>query len=169
VIGFLNRSGAGLSALAQTQTAMPGAPAVKGIAYCWEPASPCISSFGVDNAGNMLIILMDSASPSVEIYVKIIQAGSENTYPCQKIEFSQDTYYCTGLPVIDGSNANIRIYTKADDILLAGGELTVQFGATPAPMPTDAQAAFATPTVAEGTATPIPMTVYPNPTVYSNP
>ena len=180
VIGYLNRSGTGLSDQSKTQTAAPGGTLAGELTFCSGSHSLCVNSFGMDNAGNMLIVLMYAPSPSTEMYAKITLNGTENLYPCQKIEFSPDTYYCLGNPVPNSSTVTLQVYTKSDNMLLASGDLPVQFNGTPvavAATRTPSATATAAPTGLATTtalptaiaATPVANTAYPNPpTAYPN-
>jgi hypothetical protein len=130
VIGYSNRSGTNLPDSSITQTALPGSTAVHELQYCSESDSLCVSSFGVDSAGNTLIILMNTSS-SGKIYIKLNQSGAKMLFPCQEVKFNPDTYYCLGKTIPDQAKITLRVFSKEDNILLASGELLVQFGVTP--------------------------------------
>ena len=152
MIGYINRAGTSLSTQAKTETALSGAD--HRLWYCSMPASICVVSFGQDSAGNMLIVLMNNR-PETEIYARLVPSETGEIYSCQKVEFSPDTYYCVGHQVLEGTTITLEIYAKQGDMLLASGELPVQYGATPMVTPTWVVTATAT-----KTKTPIP--AYPN-------
>jgi len=133
MIGYINRSGTGLSIQARTETAVAGAD--HQLWYCSVPASICVVSFGQDSAGNMLIVLMNSR-PETEIYARLLPSETGEIYACQKVEFSPDTYYCLGRQVLEGTTITLEIYAKQGDILLASGELSIAYKATPTISPT---------------------------------
>ena len=169
VIGYTNRSDAGLSGLSKTQTALPAALPVSVTQYCLGTASLCVISFGLDNAGNMLIVLKHTGAVK-EIYARVKQPGTMHLLSCQNIEFSPETYYCLGDAVLQGSDITLEVYTKDGNILLASGEISVQFGATPLANATKKPLVTVFPTIVTlHTATPPMITVYPNRTAYPGP
>ncbi len=174
VIGYVNSSNTSLANQAKTQTAAASGTAVIELMYCTEVTSLCVVSFGLDNAGNMLIVLKND-SPATEIYGKINQSGAENLYLCQKIGNSLDTYYCLGSQVPDRSKVTLEVYTKGNNVLLASGVLSVQFDATPAVVVTKTPGITVTVKPTQTTAanatkkSPTPVTAYPNATAYPNP
>jgi hypothetical protein len=58
-------------------------------------------------------------------------------YPCQKVEFASDIYYCMGSLIPDGTIVTMDVYSKSDDRLVASGEIIVSAEATPAPTMTE--------------------------------
>ncbi len=179
LMGYLNSRGVKPDEQALTMTLQAGKPTPESLTYCRETGKLCITSFGVDNSGNMLIIISHLQAVTSDIYAKISMDGGENRYTCKEIEFNPGTFYCIGDQIPDGSLATLSVYAKEDDTLLANGEMVVQFGSTPV-----ASTGGSTPTViaaipptetSRSTPTPMPATQiptvsYPNPgTAYPNP
>ena len=168
VIGYLNDSGRVSPTKTKTDDFMAtDTPAAIDLVYCSSPASLCIISFGQDNAGNMLIVIRNKIPGLDEFYAKLDPAKPSNLYPCQKVQFASDIYYCLGSLIPDGTMVTMRVYSKSDDQLIASGRIPVSTIATPTPNKTPTKAATPT-TASEPTGTMPPSATqtsqaYPNP------
>lgn len=137
------------------------------LVYCYTPVRLCVNSFGSDNAGNMLIVIKNNLPGLVEFYAKINQTGTPapDLYPCQKVQFTPDIYYCMGSPIADGTLVTINIYSKNDDQLVAGGSLLVGIGATPVSVGTVELTTTMTATATQISPTPATQTPTPSATL----
>ena len=61
------------------------------------------------------------------------EAPNLDLYPCQKVQFTSDVYYCLGSLIPDGTMVTMEIYSKDDDLLVASGRIPVSVEATPQP------------------------------------
>jgi hypothetical protein len=135
VIGYINDSGRVFPNRAATDDALPtDIPAAIDLVYCSTPANLCVTSFGSDNANNMLIVMRNSIPGLTEFYAKINQTETPNLYSCQKVQFTSDVYYCLGKQIPDGTMVIMDVYSKNDDRLVASGDLLVSLEATPLPV-----------------------------------
>jgi hypothetical protein len=147
VIGYLNDSGRVSPNKAEADDFMAtDTPAAIDLVYCSSPASLCIISFGQDNAGNMLIVIRNKIPGLDEFYAKLDPAEPSNLYPCQKVQFASDIYYCLGSLIPDGTMVTMRVYSKSDDQLIASGRIPVSTVATPTPNKTITPTKAITPT-----------------------
>ena len=168
VVGYLNDSGRVSLTKAKADDFMAtDTPAAIDLVYCSSPASLCIISFGQDNAGNMLIVIKNKIPGVDEFYAKLDPAKPSNLYPCQKVQFASDIYYCLGSLIPDGTMVTMRVYSKSDDQLIASGRIPVSTIATPTPNKTPTKAATST-IASEPTGTMPPSATqtsqaYPNP------
>jgi hypothetical protein len=138
IIGYINDSGRVYPFTTETGEATPtDTPADIELVYCYSPVSLCVISFGSDSAGNMLVVIRNNIPNLAEFYAKIKQTETPNLYPCQKVRFTRDVYYCLGSPIADGTMVTMDVYSKNDDRLVASGSLLVSVGATPMPTATE--------------------------------
>jgi hypothetical protein len=155
VIGYMNDSGRVSPYPTQTEDASPTAASAEiNLGYCSNLESLCVMSFSSDSVGNLLIAIKNKTPELAEFYAKINQPGVSNLYPCQKVKFTPEVYYCFGDPIANADMATMEIYSKDDDQLIASGSLQVHIGATPAPLPTEAPAATAEEVSTEAISTP---------------
>jgi hypothetical protein len=133
VIGYINDSGrvfpskAGVADESYTAT-----PAAIDFVYCNSPASLCVISFGRDNADNMLVVIKNNIPGLADFHANISQAGgTPDLYPCQKVQFVSDVYYCLGKQIPDGTMITVDIYSENDGRLVASGRLPVSLEAMP--------------------------------------
>jgi hypothetical protein len=174
VIGYLNDSGRTYPFPTDTSEPLPTeTPATIDLVYCTSPVSLCIVSFGQDNAGNMLIAIKNNIPGLAEFYAKLTSTDASELYPCQKVQFTSDIYYCTGNQIPDGTMVTMEVYSKSDDQLVASGRIPVSAEATPTPVtiePTGTATVTATQTALTATSlpsetpTPPPATVLPSET-----
>ena len=147
VIGYINDSGRVSPTTAETDNAIPtDTPAAIDLVYCSSPASLCVTSFGSDNADNMLIVMRNSIPGLTEFYAKIKPTDASDLYTCQKVQFTSDVYYCLGSQITDGTMVTMDIYSKNDDRLVASGDLLVSLEAPPVPVVTKVPTATTAPT-----------------------
>jgi hypothetical protein len=168
VIGYKNDSGRVSPFKTPTNDALPtNATAEIELVYCYTPVRLCINSFGSDNAGHMLIVIKNNIPGLVELYAKINQTGTPvpDLYPCQKVQFTPDIYYCMGNPIADGTLVTIDVYSKNDDQLVASGSLPVGIGATPVPVETTTPTTTMTASATQISSTPATQTPSPSATL----
>jgi hypothetical protein len=147
------------------------------LAYCSaEDIRPCIVSFSLDSAGNMLInILTGIDFPA--FYLKIIHEAGESIYECQRVENFHANRYCKGQEIQVGEILQFLLISKSDETLLAEGNFAIVGLALPTPedQPTVSPTATVTGEQPLETVTAMPTPVqstpspsYPNPP-YPNP
>lgn len=162
IIGYLNDSGRVYPFTTETGEATPtNAPADIELVYCYSPVSLCVISFGSDSAGNMLIVIRNNIPDLAEFYAQIKQTETPDLYPCQKVQFTRDIYYCLGNPIADGTMVTMNVYSKNGDRLVASGSLLVSVGATPMPTATEAPTVTDVPTDTTSIAVTQPATATP--------
>ena len=148
------------------------------LAYCSsENVRPCIVSFSLDSAGNMLVNILTSGTDFPAFYLKIIHEAGESIYECQKVKNFPANLYCTGEEMQVGKIFQFLLVSKSDETLLAEGNFAIVGLALPTPEAEDQLTLTISPTVEQPveTATVAPTTVkstpspsYPNPP-YPNP
>ena len=139
------------------------------LAYCSaENVRPCIVSFSLDSAGNMLVNILTSGSDFPAFYLKIISEEGESVYECQKVENFPANLYCTGKAMNVGEILQFLLISKRDETLLAEGNFAIVGLALPTPedqltaSPTSEQP-FGTVTVVPTSVKSTPSPSYPNP------
>ena len=148
------------------------------LAYCSsENMRPCIVSFSLDSAGNMLINVLTSGSDFPAFYLKIMHEAGESIYECQAVENFPANRYCTGPEMQVGEILQFLLISKRDEMLLAEGNFAIVGLALPTPedqltvsvtsSPVEEQLSetvTVVPTRAESTPSPsYPNPPYPNP------
>ena len=104
------------------------------LAYCSsEDVRPCIVSFSLDSAGNMLINVLTPRTDFPAFYLKIIYEAAENVFECQKVERFPANRYCTGPEIRVGEILQFLLISKSDEILLAEGNFAIIGLALPTP------------------------------------
>ena len=146
IISYMNDSGQVSPMTVGADEALPtDIPATIDFVYCSTPVSLCVISFGQDNSGNMLIVIRNSIPGLGEFYAKLNPTETSDFYPCQKVQFASDLYYCFGRKIPDDTMVTMDVYSKNDHRLVASGSLLVSMGANPVPIatetPTDAASA----------------------------
>jgi len=87
--------------------------------------TPCITSFGLDSDGNMLVNLLVPKSDFPKFYLVIVRDAIETRYKCQNVEKFSTGYYCAGANMPPGEPLRFKIISKKDDTLLAEGDVFV--------------------------------------------
>lgn len=137
IISYMNNAGRVSPTTAGVDQALPTEiPATIDFVYCSTPASLCVISFGQDNSGNMLIVIRNNIPGLVEFYAKLNPTEASEFYPCQKVQFASDLYYCFGRQIPDNTMVTMNVYSKNDDRLVASGSLLISLEPTPAPIMT---------------------------------
>ena len=144
------------------------------LAYCSvENVRPCIVSFSLDSAGNMLVNILTSGADFPAFYLKIIHEAGESIYECQKVKNFPANLYCTGEKMQVGKIFQFLLVSKSDETLLAEGNFAIVGLALPTPedqltaSPTLEQP-VETVTIAPTSVKSTPSPSYPNPP-YPNP
>ena len=103
------------------------------LAYCSsEEIRPCIVSFSLDSAGNMLVnILTRIDFPA--FYLKIIHEIGESAYECQEVEGFPANRYCIGPEMQVGEILQFLVISKRDETILAEGNFAIVGLALPTP------------------------------------
>ncbi len=111
-------------------------PTTPEISRCGaNPTSLCLASFGLDNAGNnMLISFFVPSSSTTDFYLKIQLDTDTYTYQCQVAENFASSVYCTGEKIPLGSSIDIGIYSSKGNALIAQGTFVVNAVALPTPI-----------------------------------
>lgn len=146
------------------------------LAYCSaEDIRPCIVSFSLDSAGNMLVNILTPGIDFPAFYLKIIHEAGENVYECQEVENFPANRYCKGQEIQVGEILQFLLISKSDETLLAEGNFAIVGLALPTPedqltvSPTVAgeqplETVTAMPTPVQSTPSPsYPNPPYPNP------
>jgi hypothetical protein len=134
IISYMSNAGPVSPTTAGVDQALPTEiPATIDFVYCSTPASLCVVSFGQDNSGNMLIVIRNNVPGLAEFYAKLNPTETSEFYPCQKVQFASDLYYCLGRQIPDNTMVTMNVYSKNDDQLVASGSLLVSLEPTPAP------------------------------------
>jgi hypothetical protein len=129
--GLISPTTAGTGEASPTDT-----PAAIDLVYCSSPASLCVISFGQDNSGNMLIVVRNRIPGLSEFYAKLNPTDASDFYPCQKVKFASDLYYCFGRQIPDGTMVTMDVYSKNNNLLVASSRLPVSLESTPVPVTT---------------------------------
>lgn len=158
--------------LVQGQKEEPGAnqrsPLIE-LAYCSaENIRPCIVSFSLDSAGNMLVNILTSGSDFPAFYLKILHEDGESIYECEKVKNFPANVYCTGKEMKVGEILQFLLISKSDETLLAEGNFAIVGLALPTPENLVTASPTATREEPLETVTMTPRPSYPNPS-YPNP
>ena len=167
--------------LVQRQKSDPSAsqrsPLTK-FAYCSaENIRPCIVSFSLDSAGNMLVNILTSGSDLPAFYLKIVHGNGESIYECEKVQNFPANLYCTGPEMRVGEILQFLLISKSDETLLAEGNFAIVGLAMPTPeeqltltasptgeQPLETVTVTVEPTLVQSTPSPsYPNPPYPNP------
>ena len=118
--------------------------------YCDdEQVKPCVTSFGLDVDGNMLvnILLPDLTFPG--FYLEIVRGEVSVSYKCRRITATPKNAYCIGEKLPPGEALHLKLISTRDDVLLAQGTLFIIGLAFPT-----LEIAFPTEMPADGSLTP---------------
>ena len=124
LVGYINR----VDRLGNESEVLFASPTsyVRDLANCPQAGVLCITSVGLDNSQNMLLVLTNTGSSIPAIYMKLQQVGQPAVFACQKIQPIPETFYCLGGPVTVDMQVNLQIFEKKDDRLVANGEFNFQ-------------------------------------------
>jgi hypothetical protein len=138
-------------------------------------AVPCLDSFGLDR-DQLLITFMMPAANATDFHLNVRQGNLTVRYPCNVVENSSTSIYCTGPQIPLGTAIEIELYTQNGKLPLARGTFTINGIGLPNPgtaasaLPAlTLPASTALPSTTSPLKTPVPGTAYPNPGNNPNP
>jgi len=170
-IGYFNDPRRASTALSEN-TSLAEKKSLIELNYCYSAIPDlCIVSFGKDKVNNSLIVIKKNNPSVAQFYLKIKENDNWQRYECQQVQFSTNTFYCSGATLNDGAMITIDVYAEKDNLQIASGLLRVSFNATPVPeitkTPINGTPVIMTPTITLGTISPPTLTPsktpsYPN-------
>lgn len=143
------------------------------LGYCSaEDIRPCIVSFSLDYAGNMLVNILTSGTDFPAFYLKIMHEAGESIYECQRVENFPANRYCTGPEMRAGEVLQFLLISESNETLLAEGNFAIVGLGLPTPQDQPTVSPTATVTGEQPletvTAMPTPVQSTPSPS-YPNP